>query len=235
MPLDWAREASPDITRRLRHVPELHQWPRSIERRVAILQGVADVDGGSRYIVSARGPFTSNMPEYPIDEPAPTITASTALVLLTAAGLASALVTRDAAKAAGRLRRPAARCRSCSERLQRRRGPGRPQRFCGSACRQAAYRRRRQRLPQDTVRVKPGGRLKLRSRLAMSVGRHELVALFDPKTVRAARVDAPIPRAGVVHDQAGDLALDDAAALALHGAVTERALDSLVVHSPPNY
>ena len=55
------------------------------------------------------------------------------------------------------------RCASCRGRLALR-ARGRPARFCGTACRSAAYRRRRQRLAEDAPRWRgPRGRLTLRN------------------------------------------------------------------------
>jgi hypothetical protein len=56
-------------------------------------------------------------------------------------------------------------CASCGEGLNCS-ARGRPRRFCSPACRNAAYRRRCQQLPEDVVRVAPGGRRPLRLRLA---------------------------------------------------------------------
>jgi hypothetical protein len=44
------------------------------------------------------------------------------------------------------------RCAACGKRLPRQGGRGRPRRFCGDACRVAAYRRREQELPESFPR-----------------------------------------------------------------------------------
>lgn len=62
------------------------------------------------------------------------------------------------------VRDDAAFCASCGEAIQRP-TTGRLARFCSVACRNAAYRRRRQNLPEDAVRLRPGGRQTLIDRL----------------------------------------------------------------------
>lgn len=62
------------------------------------------------------------------------------------------------------------RCVHCRgplpEPLRPRSGRGRRRRFCSHACREAARLRREQGLPESTPRVRPGGRHRLRDRLA---------------------------------------------------------------------
>jgi hypothetical protein len=62
------------------------------------------------------------------------------------------------------VRDEAASCASC-ERAILRPTTGRLARFCSVACRNAAYRRRRQSLPENTERVRPGGRRPLSLRI----------------------------------------------------------------------
>jgi len=71
------------------------------------------------------------------------------------------------------VRDEAAFCASCGEAIMRP-TTGRLARFCSAACRNAAYRRRRQQLPENAARAEPGGRYSLGQRLQLR-GRRDTI------------------------------------------------------------
>ncbi len=114
------------------------------------------------------------------------------------------------------------------------RARGRPARFCGTACRSAAYRRRRQRLAEDAPRWRgPRGRLTLRN---ARTWRARLAAL-----VRRRRVNARHPRRKVrtrckrVRSTVGCVGTRAVARLASRPSGDDRSQSATSADDPPTW